>query len=149
MSLRSTYQNDLLLEKRKEDRMVKILLKKMAKFERQMYQVGEPTPVWHDLAFKDQMTSIYSEHRTWLQDQDSLSHIIHCRWSKVYKEDPFIPEDTKLSFNNIINFKFGKYLQEIHDQPPSLTKKAAHRYWIQKIPVVKPEMSPLVPFDCW
>ena len=149
MSLRSTYQNDLLLEKRKEDRMVKILLKKMAKFERQMYQVGEPTPDWHDLVFKDQMMSIYSEHQTWLQDQDSLSHIIHCRWSKVYKEDPFIPEDTKISFNNIINYKFGKYLQEIHDQPPSLTKKAAHRYWIQKIPVVKPEMSPLVPFDCW
>lgn len=148
-SLRTTYQNDLLLDKRGENRMVKILLKKSARFERQMYQVGQPTPEWYDLDFDDQMSSIYTEHIMWVQEQNSLSHTLHCRLTKVYKDDSFLPEDTRDTFTNLINLKFGKFLEEIHGDPPSLTKKAAHRYWTQKIPVVKPEMSPLVPFDCW
>ena len=129
--------------------MVKILLKKSARFERQMYQIGQPTPEWYDLDFDDQMSSIYTEHITWIQEQNSLSHTLHCRLTKVYKEDSFLPEDTRDILINLINNKFGKFLEEIHGDPPSLIKKAAHRYWTQKIPVVKPEMSPLVPFDCW
>ena len=129
--------------------MVKILLKKSARFERQMYQVGQPCPGWYDLDFNNQISSIYAEHITWVQEQNTLSCTLHYRLSKVYKEDSFIPEDTRDTLTNIINFKFGKCLEEIHGDPPSLLKKAAHRYWIQKISVVKPEISPLVPFDCW
>ena len=149
ISLRATYQNDKLLEKRVEERMIKILLKKSAKFEREMYHVGSASPEWHDLCFKDQMSSIYLDHKHWLLEQPFMNHTLHCRYSKVYKDDPFIPEETRKSFNNIINCKFGAFLHKIHDDPPSKMKQAAHRYWIEKIPVVKPDMPPLVPFDCW
>lgn len=149
-ALRTTYENDLILEKRMEERMVKILLKKLAKFEWKLY-IGEqhPTDEWYNLDFKHQMASIYDGHKKWLMKESSISHTIHCRLSKIYKDDVYMPEDTKKQLSNIINIKFGAYLEEIHDDPPSRKKAAAHRYWIEKIPVVQPELAPLIPFDCW
>ena len=81
--------------------MVKIILKNSAQFKRKMYQVGEPT-----LEYSEQ-------HEIWLQDQNMLSHTNHCRLRKVYIENPFHSGDTRISFNIIINFKFGEYLKEI------------------------------------
>ncbi len=58
-------------------------------------------------------------------------------------------EDTKCYLTNILNTKFGDYIASLHDEPNTLIKKTAHRYWIEKIPVVTPVMAPLLPFDCW
>jgi len=149
ISLILTYQTDILLDRRKENRMVKILKKKCAIFERTLYDVGSAPPEWHDLTFNQKMNAIYDDHQNWLLKQSYINHVHHCRLSKIYENDPFISEDRRKLLSNIITTKFGSYLAILHDEPKSLTKDAAHRYWIEKIPVVKPVMGPVIPFDCW
>lgn len=148
-SLCRTYQSDLLLDDRYENRMVKILKLRLSTFERTIYGVGQASNEWHDSGFTKRMDLIYDEHKQWLLEQTHITHVHHCRFNKVYRNDTFMPEDVKDCLNSILNTKFGAYIALLHDEPQSVLKDAAHRYWIEKIPVVKPIMSPLVPFDCW
>ena len=145
----STYQSDLLIEKRTHKRMVKILQLKLSSFERTIYGVGAPSNEWYDSCFNKRTEITHEEHKQWLLDQPHVTHVHHCRFLKVYTNDIFMSEDTKSCLNNILNTKFGNYITHLHDEPNSLNKKAAHRYWIEKIPVVTPVLAPLIPFHCW
>ena len=148
-SLHSTYQLDKLLEERTRKRMVKILQLKLSSFERTIYGVGSPSNEWYDSCFSKRMEIIHDEHKQWLLDQSHVTHVHHCRFLKIYTNDIFMSEDTKCYLTNILNTKFGDYIASLHDEPNTLIKKTAHRYWIEKIPVVTPVMAPLLPFDCW
>lgn len=150
--MNKTYSRDPLLSPRTKSRMLKVAERKYALGERELYHVGRPDFQWNNLSFDDKMKQTYDEHITWLSKRESIDHIQHRRWRKIYKYDQIM--DTMDSpvrdrVNGLINHKFGVYIINIPSDISPRIRRAAFSYWANEIPVAEPYLPPLVPFDLW